>query len=55
MTISGTTRVRYTTASNGARYRGFSRARARAAHSPSTVEMTAAAAAICRLVTMAGM
>src|SRR5215468_6455974 len=55
MTISGTTRVRYTTASNGARYRGFSRARARAAHSPSTVEMTAAAAAIWRLVTMAGM
>jgi hypothetical protein len=55
MTISGTTRVRYTTASNGTRYRGFSRARARAAHSPSTVEMTAAAAAICRLVTMAGM
>src|SRR5215470_11205393 len=55
MTISGTTRVRYTTESNGARNRGFILARARAAQSPSTVEMTAAAAAICRLVTMAGM
>src|SRR6266699_5795250 len=55
MTISGTTRVRYTRASNGARNRGLIRARARAAHSPSAVEMIAAAAAICRLVTMAGM
>src|SRR5258708_12687136 len=55
MTISGTTRVRYTRASNGARSRGFIRARARAAHRPRTVAMIDAAAAIWRLVTIAGM
>src|SRR5215813_13851180 len=55
MTISGTTRVRYTRASNGARRRGFILARARAAPSPRTVEMTEASAAIWRLVMIAGM
>src|SRR5690242_9793203 len=55
MTISGTTRTRYTTASNGARTRGFIRASASAASRPSAVEMIAASAAICRLVRIAGM
>jgi len=55
MTISGTTSVRYTRASNGARSRGFIRPRARAAASPSAVEITAASAAIWRLTTIAGM
>jgi len=55
MTISGTTRVRYTRVSKGARSRGFIRARASAAPSPSRVEMIDATAAICRLTTMAGM
>src|SRR6266487_3753703 len=55
MTISGTTRVRYTRASNGARSLGFIRPSASAAHSPSTVEMIAACAATWRLTTIAGM
>src|SRR5215467_775460 len=55
MTISGTTSTRYTTASNGARTRGFIRASASAASRPSAVEMIAASAAICRLVRIAGM
>jgi len=54
MTISGTTRVRYTSTSKGARSRGLIRARASAAPSPRTVEMIDARAAICRLTTMAG-
>src|SRR5215469_1802979 len=55
ITISGTTRVRYTRESNGARSRGFIRARARAAHRPRTVAMTDASAAIWRLTAIAGM
>src|SRR5712691_1922106 len=55
ITISGTTSVRYTITSNGARSPGLMRASARAAHSPSAVAITAAKAAICRLVAMAGM
>src|SRR5712692_3166635 len=55
ITISGTTSVRYTSESNGARHFGFMRASASAAHSPSAVEKIEARAAIFKLTTIAGM
>ena len=53
ITISGTTRVRYTSASNGKRQRRCMRPRASAAAVPRTVESMELTSAILRLVVSA--